>query len=378
MMYIPRYELEHWTTQLAEYNNTEVSIVDSKRDVASNISRSIHVLNELARAGATYVKAGNASQQVALGIFGSCGRLEMREDSDIECSVYFRGANNRVASTFWNRITRYISANNNWSYKYEGQNDIENSPTGFLLENQAGEKFENKFIAMLDVDRFLAANLDTEPEIRDRHFQILTELRAVFNPDFIFQMKKEMIIQNCETSDLRVIVESAYTRKIFAQYFMDVAPQSLSQWADFKRFCYRTLNVLALQLFFVQRLAVDTDQRLDEGEGWTNLFDSLCDPGILKILQFQKVCKATMPNAQSKALMKDIHALIRQYFYVYSRFVKTKPAEQANLRQAAMQTIDQFALLFDKMKQLEFFRRVVENQFWLFATDKIVELRSQL
>jgi hypothetical protein len=114
----------------------------------------------------------------------------MRKDSDIECTVYFRDlTNDLVASTFWNRITRYITAKADWSYNYEGQKDIKESATGFLLPDQEGEKIENKFFPLIRIERFLDANLDTDPELRDRHFQILTELRGVFNPDLIFQRR---------------------------------------------------------------------------------------------------------------------------------------------------------------------------------------------
>jgi hypothetical protein len=380
LMDSPQYEVGDWTQQLDEYKlQSKVSLEDSVRDVADNISRSIQVLNELATATTSYAKAGNASRQVAIGIFGSCGRLEMRKDSDIECTVYFRDlTNDLVASTFWNRITRYIAAKADWSYNYEGHKDIKESATGFLLPDQEGEKIENKFFPLIRIERFLEANIDTDPELRDRHFQILTELRGVFNPDLIFQMKKEMILKHCGTSDLRAIVESAYMQKIVSQYFIDLAPQSLEQWGDFKRFCYRTLNVLALQLFFIRRLAVDTDLRLDDGHGWANLFNSLCDPGIVKVLQFQQVCKGTLPAAQSERIMDEVHVLIERYFYMYSRFVNTQPGERANLRSATIRTIDQFVTVLDNMKLLEFFRPVRDNQLWLFGTDKIVALKNQL
>jgi hypothetical protein len=187
-----------------------------------------------------------------------------------------------------------------------------------------------------------------------------------------------MILKHCGTSDLRAIVESAYMQKIVSQYFIDLAPQSLEQWGDFKRFCYRTLNVLALQLFFIRRLAVDTDLRLDDGRGWANLFNSLCDPGIVKVLQFQQVCKGTLPPSQTERIMDDVHVLIERYFYMYSRFVNTQPAERANLRIAAIRTIDQFVTVLDNMKLLDFFRPVRDNQLWLFGTDKIVALKNQL
>jgi len=303
----------------------------------------------------------------------------MREDSDIECTVYFRElTNSLVASTFWNRITRYISAKPDWPYKYEGQKDIEESATGFLLPDQEGEKFENRFIPLLRIERFLDADLDADLEVRDRHFQILTELRGVFNPGLILEMKKQMIMKNCGAGDLRTIVESQYMSKIVTQSYIDLAPNSLKSWGDFKRLCYRTLNVLALQLFFVRRLAVDKDLRLDEADGWPNLFASLCDPGVLKVLQFRQVCKQMMPPGQSELLLEDVNLLIQRYIYMYGRFVKTQPSERSNLTNAALQTIDQFAQVFSKMKQIAYFRPVVDNQPWLFGTDKITDLRKQL
>jgi hypothetical protein len=70
--------------------------------------------------------------------------------------------------------------------------------------------------------------------------------------------------------------------------------------------------------------------------------------------------------------------LVERYFYMYSRFVKTQPSERANLRNTANQAIDQFVQVFKKIKELEFFRPVVDNQGWLFGTDRVVELRNQI
>jgi hypothetical protein len=104
VMATPQYQLQEWLRQLEDYKSP-FDPIDSGV-VRKNIGRSVDILDDLARAAAQYTKAGQQSRQIAIGIFGSCGRLEMRDDSDVECSVYYSGVtNNIVASTFWNRIT---------------------------------------------------------------------------------------------------------------------------------------------------------------------------------------------------------------------------------------------------------------------------------
>jgi hypothetical protein len=373
---IPQYDAQKWTRQILQYKS-RFSIVDSRKTATQNIERSVETLNELANASSQYTKVGAPSRKIAIGIYGSCGRMEMRADSDIECSVYFSGdTNSLVASTFWNRITRYIGSKN---WHYEGRDEIESSPVGFLLPDQVGERFENKFIPLIASDRFIGADFDKEPEVRDRHFQILTELRPVFNPHFILEMKKEMILRNCQSPDLRTIVDSPYTQKIVSQFFMDVQPESLGDWNNLKRFCYRTLNIFALQLFFIRRLLVDVNLRIQNDDEWNEFFSNLCDPGIVKIIQFEEECRdAEVPKKEKNKLIKEIEQLTQSYFEIYSQFVETEKDERPALRRAAVSTMQHFVNLLEQMKRIDFFEPVINRAGWLFGTQRVTDLKNQL
>jgi predicted nucleotidyltransferase len=377
VMETPQYRVSEWTQQVRDYDS-RFNLVDSREIVVKNIERSVDVLNDLAKAAAQYTKAGRPSKEIAIGVFGSCGRMEMRVDSDIECSVYYSDdTNNIVASTFWNRITRYISSK---GWPYEGQEEVENSPSGFLLPSQVGESFENKFIPLIAKQKFLEADLNVETQVRDRHFQILTELRPIFNPAFILDMKREMILKNCQTPDLRAVIDSTYMKQIVAQYFMDVQPESFSDWQGLKRFCYRTLNIFALQLFFIGRLLPDINLRFQKDEDWNEFFSLLCDPGIVKIIQFEQEClRAKLSTKkQNRALMAEIQELVRGYFEIYSRFVETQNDERVALRKVAGSTIEHFVNLLEQMKQIELFKPVLNQAKWLFETEKVADLKSQL
>jgi hypothetical protein len=373
---IPQYDAQRWTSQILQYKSP-FSIVDSRTTATQNIERSVEILNELAKAAAQYTKVGAPSRKIAIGVYGSCGRMEMRTDSDIECSVYFGGdTNGLVASTFWNRITRYIGSKN---WHYEGQAEIESSPVGFLLPDQVGERFENKFIPLIASDRFIDADFDREPEIRDRHFQILTELRPVFNPSFILDMKKDMILRNCQSPDLRTIVDSPYIQKIVSQFFMDVQPESLGDWQNLKRFCYRTLNIFALQLFLIRRLLGDVNLRIQNDDEWNEFFNNLCDPGIVKIIQFEEEChRAEVPKKEKKQLIKEIQQLTQSYFEIYSQFVETQKDERPALRRVAVSTMQHFVSLLDQMKRIDFFEPVINRAGWLFGTQRVADLKNQL
>ena len=72
------------------------------------ISESVKVLNMLSAAAEPYVKAGRPSLQLAIGVYGSCGRLEKRpNNSDIEFAVFIEGGRDDVGMR-WPQPTQSV------------------------------------------------------------------------------------------------------------------------------------------------------------------------------------------------------------------------------------------------------------------------------
>lgn len=379
---VPKYEPYDWTNQIDSYQSP-FEAESFTKPIRKNIVHSVKILNELAQAAANYMKAGEPSRQLAIGIYGSCGRLEMRGDSDIECSVYYSDIDSlepydKLAVAFWNRITKFIKSR---EWVYEGHDTIENTETKLLMSTQADEVLQNKFYPVMNRENIVKADPDKYPQYRNRHFQILTELRPVFNPDFIFEMKKDMVIKNCATYDLIGIVRSSYMEKLVDQYSLDAQPESLKEWNDFKRFCYRTLNILALRIALIGKVHFRVELQLTEDKDWKEFFDALCDPGIIKVLRFAKDCRESKKIPESPAkehLMKTMDLLIQTYFMISSRFSEDKERNKDMLRTDARETIGHFIELLSQLKQFLFFEPMSKTIPWLFDTGKIEGLQRRL
>ncbi len=377
---VPKYEPYDWTNQIDRYQSPFDKNSFSE-PVRENIVRSVNILNELAQAAAYYIKAGEPSRQLAIGIFGSCGRLEMRGDSDIECSVYYSDLDSqepyrKLAVAFWNRITRFMKSK---GWRYEGQEKVETSPTKLLVFTQADEVLQNKFYPVIKRDNLVKADPKQYSQYRNRHFQVLTELRPIFNPDFIFEMKKEIILKNCETLDFLSIVDSPYMEKLADQYSLDAQPETLTEWNDFKRFCYRTLNILALRMALIGKVSFRVKTQLTSDEDWREFLNALCDPGIIKVLRFAADCKELLPESPEKAeLIKLLDLLIQKYFMISSRFSQDTERSGAPLRKDAASITGLFIDALKQMDKIQFFQPISTTITWLFDTEKMEGLKGRL
>lgn len=371
---IPFYDPYDWTDQIDNYVSTsEFGEVPFHNTVRENIIRSVKILNELSQEAGYYVKAGEEASQLAIVVYGSCGRLEMREDSDIECSVYYseRTPSGDLAVAFWNRITRYMKVQQD--LKYEGQTKIESSPTGLLVSTQADEVLQNAFYPVINKDLFLDTSLNLHPHIRNRHYQVLTEVRPVFNEDFIFHLKKELIQKHTNrTTNLATIIRSPYMVKVVTQFSMDAEPESLNHWEDMKRFCYRTLSIWSLRLALIGRLKFGDDEYLNDDSDWQEFFDLLVDPGIVKVIRFFKDSGDHVSGEGKKELMSELGAFIESYFRISSRFTKGEKNPD-ELKGDVFLTATHFIKSLEQLKQMNYFKGQAEDVSWLFSTDKIMD-----
>lgn len=370
----PLYDPYTWTDQIDRYvGSSQFGKVSFHNPVRENIIRSVEVLNDLAQAASYYVKAGEQASHLAIVVYGSCGRLEMRNDSDIECSVYYSNSepSANLAIAFWNRITRHIKMR---GFNYEGQQKIEESPTGLLTSTQADELLQNTFYPVINEHYFLNSKLDKHPHVRNRHFQILTEVRPIFNPDFIFDMKRKMISRYTKrSSNLAAIVRSQYVVNVVTQFSMDTAPETLIEWGDLKRFCYRTLSVWSLRIALIGRLRFG-DENLKNYRDWQGFFGLLLDPGIIKVVKFANDCNEHVQasDTEKEMLIDRLGEFIETYFRITSRFTtgsKNPDELKRDVRLAANHYVD----TLEQLKQMRYFRSLLEDIPWLFSIGTILD-----
>ena len=338
------------------------------RQIEECIVRSVSLLNQLALAAVPFERAGSATRGLGLGVYGSCGRLEMREDSDVEFSVFYSNASSevvdrRLVASLWTRLAYHISG---MGVPMEGSGILKIEPF-VLLETQVGEELRNRYHAVLCAESVIKADLDKEPHQRDRHFQILTELRPIFNPAFLTDMKRSMIkTQMGPVEDLEGFVDKPYMERISAQYMMDTQPDDLGEWATVKKLCYRIINVLALRLGLIGRLQFAQDSTLRTDVAWANLFEWLMLPGILKVLQFERECKESRPKLRTS---DGVTKVVTTYEILMGRLAQ-KTGDKGAVREICRDAIVAFDELFRHLRKQAAFAASSRNA-WLFSSGDI-------
>ncbi|HEY0021733.1 MAG TPA: hypothetical protein VGB24_02455 [Longimicrobium sp.] len=385
----PAYDAHGPTSVLEEYVRKRAHCHEQLNAARVSIRASCDRLDALARAASYYNRAGAESAFIGIGVYGSCGRMEMRRDSDIECSVYYSPAESgvderrKLAVAFWNRITRYMRSED---WEFEGAERVAGNPSGLLLERQATDALGNGYQAVFNRTRILDSRLTKEPHVRNRHLQILTELRPVFNPSYIAQLKAELLQRTLGVipQTVRQVAQSQYFVDLTTQYLADAGPGRLHDWHDGKRTAYRVLNILALRLWLLGRVRFAPN--IANPEDLYAFFDEMCDPGIVKVCRFA-VQFFRMPDAAGeKVLEAAIEALVDDYAELHTQLSsEAAPADDEDrpmsdgLRRQARSAVSSFRKVFDTLQTTAAFKGLAATPSvrWLFATEQVEDRFAQ-
>jgi hypothetical protein len=188
---------------------------------------SIDNLNKLSDAAFPYLKAGLPALRIGMGVYGSCGRFEMRpkqseetsnktnfdleivqtvnidgneiygsrgsvdeqrEKSDIDYCVFIDGGKEDkdlgpLALMFWNRMKFYLEEN---GFDYDGKELVASRTPNTLGPDAFNDCFVlvDRYMPLISSKAVVTTELRNEGHVRNRHFQILTELRPVLNGEF--------------------------------------------------------------------------------------------------------------------------------------------------------------------------------------------------
>jgi hypothetical protein len=315
--------------------------------------------------------------------------MEMRRDSDIECSVYYSpGASGvderrKLAVAFWNRITRYMRSKD---WEFEGTELVAGNPSGLLLERQATDALENGYQAVFNRSSILESRLTKEPHVRNRHLQILTELRPVFNPSYIAQLKSELLQRTLGVvpQTVRQVAQSQYLVDLTTQYLTDAGPSRLHDWHDGKRTAYRVLNILALRLWLLGRVRFAPN--IANVDDLYEFFDQMCDPGIVKVCRFAVQFFRMTDDADQKLLGAALEALVEDYAELHTQLSSEgAPADgeerpmSDGLRGQARSAVSSFRKVFDTLQTTAAFKGLAATTSvrWLFATEQVEDRFAQ-
>jgi hypothetical protein len=348
---------------------------------------SIGVLTQLTGSATHYARAGLYASRLAVGVYGSCGRLEKREDSDVEFSVFYDAhglepGNEemllKLAVTCWNRMA-YFCKYKGWKFEWE-KRIMSNTPPILLLDD-VQHTLENQYIPVIDAWALAGEDLQRNASARNRYFQVLTELRPVFNPEFFFELKRKLLTHNGKiAAHMANLAGSQHLQNIFNQFEMDAGPEVLNSYPDLKRYCYRLVNLLACRVALIRKLRFD-DLTIDNPTKWQYLFDALSEPGIVKVA---RLANRVMGNgAHKKRYAAALKPLMSSYLEFLSRFGTLQaPAKDAEpdvavqaeinaLRALAHQMRGQFVNLFEVLQKDDGFDDAVKRAPWLFNTERI-------
>jgi len=353
--------------------------------VKESIADSITIINKCSETASSFSRAGFPSTKICIGIFGSCGRLEKRPKSDIEYVVYYEEdpdpkENLTLSVACWNRIMKFMIAE---CLDFEGAHIIKKNNPPILKIKDASTTLTNNYIPIISIDEILKKRLDKNPQIRDRHFQILTELRCIFNNDLCREFKIELLRKNIgqNVTSVKDIINSNYFIDIFSQYFRDSKPDQLETPKDWKKFCFRVLNLLALRLHFIEIIS-DNLYVASKGE-WDAFLSGLCDPGIHKIIKFYIKCHSILDTNKSSQLQKKISTFIEDYVEKFDRLWKVSKVDTLEsedwpkLKLSVRQCVKKYVDIIKVLKTTNSFSRV-HDVTWLFETNDVVEFSERL
>jgi hypothetical protein len=314
--FTPRYRAHEFLEHIEEYLS-EHKIVRFREQVnevvRSSIIDSTERLNDCAQASSLFYRAGLKASEIGIGIFGSCGRCEVRPDSDIEFTVFFMdgdapGESEELAIIFWNRLMSHVRSK---GWKFEGKDIIEINNPPMLFRKDISYDLKDEYCHLIPIDELLKIKLQSEPQIRNRHFQILTELKPIFNIPLFMSLKKSLIIK--EFGELApsktVIIGNSYFADLIKQFFSDASPEELQEKKDYKKFCYRVLHIFSLKIHFIRIIEFEKAS-IDSQEEWETFFNELTNPGIQKLMRFSCECKHQLEKQKQKKLQDVLHDYI--------------------------------------------------------------------
>lgn len=385
--FIIDYELFDRAERFEPSDENPVSLPSPYREVFENIRRSTSILAKLTEFATNFAKAGEQCKFVTIGVFGSVGRLEMREDSDIECTVYYSEEEERrdprrlFALTFWNRITKYIAKTGR---EFQGSNRL-NQKTRLYDKKFLKDGRANEFQPVIKISDLLPKKKDkaafSDLMISNRHFQILTEMRPIFNQEFLFDFKKEILQQRISpTNDLVSIIGSQNMEDLWSVFLKLTRPKDTSSFSDLKRFTYRLLNVLASKLFFIGKLQSKATNLNKDGR-LAMFLAELSDPGIIKVMRFASHCAGPRFVGKNEEGYGDLKRTLGELVESYADLLMRMPlnANEPKALIPLLKTIsERFFKVFELLNGFQSQRVRAEAANWVYSIEEEMRIMRAL
>ena len=350
-------------------------------EIIESMQRSASILNQLADFSIPFAKIGEASQHIGIGVYGSCGRLEKREKSDLEVSIYCDSREYlEIAVALWNRISTFSKVK---GWILEGIKKISENKPPILLLSQAQERHGNYFQFVYIGNDLISVDPDKRPDLRNKHWQVLTELRPIFNPTYILKIKKEIISKYFGQTDSRsLILESAYFNDIIKQFNLDTKPNSLDSRDDkgLGRFCKRLLNVLAFRIALINQILYNNpNDKLSTEEAWQEFTDSLSEPGVIKVIRLTNnyFVKTVNKNSNDKKIQMLLDEMASEYIEMTAIFNRSSQNVGDLLKSRGKGLLEKFINVFKSMKERTGLTSG-DSRHWIYSVEDLEKLKGNL
>lgn len=379
----PRFGSSVYIEQIDQHLRENPAAERHEHNFKDGIRLSTEMLNECCDGALYFAKAGARTSEICIGVYGSCGRLEARPDSDIEFSVYYMGpvdgaGNKALATVLWNRMARHLVARGR---RFEGEALLRDRRVPLLCEADIAGELPNEYMPVISVTRLLGEELQKHPHVRNRHLQILTEMKAVFNPGLATEMKRDLLDKGMGglVPSIDDIVSHPYLSDLVGQFFRDARPREMAAFKDYKRFVYRVLHLFALRLTLLEKIHCGK-KRVESVAEWEELFAALSNPGLYKVVSFERACRRLSDNVKGRdKLCEALCELAKAYAETIDKLWQLAEAEggpsgdwTSKLRRHMRACVEQFGVVFRRVDEMNFFKSTAAIG-WLTACGDVKE-----
>lgn len=333
------------------------------------ICLSVDRLNDCIDIARFFDRAGMLSKNIGIGVFGSCGRMESHRNSDIEIVVFFDPKSDTddevfdFACRFWNRMRFALEGR---GYSFEGKSWVETEPSKLLNPKTVYDRTDdfqmiaNQLIPVVNIEMFERGKKKCLDQLRNKAFQVLTEMRPIFNPDFIDEMKLTVLQKLCnkDLPDPDVLIQSSTNfSAIFRQFELSTEEEGIENSVQLKRYVFRTLHILSSQLEMIRLLIYETE--------FTNelLIERLLVPPLGKLLDFLDTITREDGGQLEEPLKSLIQNQARLVVFLHKYLDNTEADWGAYVREHVSNLHKEYQSVFNEIDRVT---KIRERAPWLF------------
>ena len=332
---------------------------------------------------------------IGIGVYGSCGRLEMRSHSDVEFSVYFEGEPNEQimsrALSLWNRLAIYLREK---GYKHEWQEKLIRNQWDLLPieEIQDLELRNDGYRPVISLDELRSGNWN---ELRNRYFQFITEMRPIFNKELLDDIRQQLLYRNtnytrsyCNKIDdvkrstsLADAVKLSVIMAITDSFLLDLKPDRMESADDLKKITFRVLNVLCLRLMICKYCMNSIEEK--ELNNFYDIFPKkLIQPGIYKIVAFaiwfkDRPAKNKEHFSRHQEIIKILEKIIDGHAISYRIMENLTASTPIELKKIFIDDVAPVVKNYKNVLSLlkSEFPTLYDKFSWIFACDLLDEIK---